>query len=70
MPVSGSLVLVPFFGLFSFCWFVLSNFDVRISLFRHATFYFVMLDYCLLEVYCFLMKDRKGMDPVGRGGRG
>jgi hypothetical protein len=32
------------------------------------TFYFVMFDWCLLEACSFLMGDRKGVGPEGRGG--
>lgn len=31
--------------------------------------FFVMFDCCLLEARSFLMRDRKGMDLDGRGGR-
>lgn len=31
--------------------------------------YFILLYYCLLEACSFLMRDGKGLDLEGRGGR-
>jgi hypothetical protein len=57
--VSGPLTLVPSLGdLLVFCKLVLSNFNVLSYL----------IFCCLLEAHSFIMKDREGVDPVGRRG--
>ena len=58
---SGSLILVPFLGLFSFCLFILSNCKVTVFV---LSYYILLLS---LET-CFLMRDRREVDLDGRVG--
>ena len=61
MGTSGSLILVPFLGLFSFCLFILSNCKV--------TVFVLSYDIVLLSLEtCFLMRDRREVDLDGRVG--
>lgn len=68
MQMSGSPILVPSPGLFSFCRFVLSNSSVL------GFFFFLNLFlFCFIitpqKPFLFLMGDRKGVDLDGtRGG--
>lgn len=70
--MSGSLILVPSLGFFSFCWFSLSNFDV-IYFLSYVLFCYILI-FSLRNVFFPLMRDRKGMNldwsGVKEGGRG
>lgn len=46
--MSGALILVPSFGLFYFCLFALSNFDVIVF----------VCSYCILFCYIYLLSLR------------
>ena len=65
MTTRGCLILVPLLGLFPFCWFALSSFNVMVFV---LSFIFVMFGHSRLEVCSFLMRDRKGVDPDESGG--
>ena len=71
VQTSGSLILVPSLGFFSFCLFILSNSDVIgfVCLFYPVTFYFVIFYYYPLEACLFSNERQKGIqigEEVGR----
>lgn len=61
------LTLMLSLGHFSCCWFSLSNFDVVFFLILAYYIYFVVFRGYLLEVCCFLRRDRKGVNLDGGG---
>ena len=63
--MSGSLVLVPSLGLYSFCWFALYNIEVMGFVLSYILFHHVWL--LLLRSLFFSNKRQKGMYPVGEG---
>lgn len=66
--MSVSLTPLPVLWAVSSSGVAISNFIV-IVLLRLITFYFVAVGCYPLEACSFLMRDRKGVDPEGRGGR-
>lgn len=63
----GFLILVPSLGLFSSCWYALFKFDVIVYYLLLCLAWFV---YChLLEACSLLLRDRKEVNPDGRGGK-
>lgn len=50
----------------SFCWVVVSRFDLIYSL-NYIIFYFVMFGSYLLQACSFLVRDSKGMAAEGCG---
>ena len=65
--MSESLILVPSFRLFSFCWFVLSSLDVMGFGLSFILFCHVLL--LSLRNLFFLSRGTEGVDPDGRGDR-
>ena len=54
MGTSGSLVLVPSLGLFSFCWFVFSNLNMIVF---YLSYYIV---FCYILLLLFSNESQKG----------
>lgn len=63
---SGALILIPSLGVFSFCCLVFPNFDIIVLVFSYYILFLIF--YYLLEAYSFLIRNREGINPVGRGG--
>lgn len=65
--ISGSLILVPSFGLFSFCWFVLSNFNTMVLFFLNL-FYFVAISWKPVLFHWETDRQWGWVPPDGRRG--
>jgi hypothetical protein len=54
VQTSVPLILVPSLGLFSFCIFASSSFDVLVFVLPcYTLFYYILFYHCLLEAYQF-----------------
>jgi hypothetical protein len=60
--MSESLILVPFLGLFSFCWFVLSNFNVIVFVLIFFYLFCYVLLLSLRSQFFSSERARKGVD--------
>lgn len=63
-----SLTLVPALGTLFLCWVVVPNFGMRVL----ASSYYLLFLSCLVFIIrslLFKMRDRKGVNTEGRGGK-
>lgn len=65
VSISGSPTLVSSLTLVSFCLFALPNY--KMVLFYLVILYFVVFSCYLLDSHSLLRRDRKAVDPLGRG---